>query len=140
MERSSLSNTRQVQCVNVLWLAECAAQSLVGSTEQDRAVSHCRGCPLGCIALGKQETGAAAEWYRQDSAQGPGVLWLQMAALVKERDFAVASKHAAAEAAAALETKARATAEQHRADVKALQSQISQLKVDSPGISANMRS
>ena len=39
------------------------------------------------------------------------------------------SKHTAAEAAAALETKLRAAAEQHKADVKALQSQISQLKV-----------
>lgn len=57
------------------------------------------------------------------------MLWLQIAALVKERDFSVASKQAAAEAAAALETKARATAEQHKADIKALQSQISQLKV-----------
>ena len=92
-------------------------------------MSHCGGCPLGYQALCKLQIGAAAEWYRQDSAQGLGVLWLQLAALVKERDFAVASKHAAAEAAAALETKAHATAEQHRADVKALQSQISQLKV-----------
>ena len=41
------------------------------------------------------------------------------------------SKHTAAEAAAALETKLRAAAEQHKADVKALQSQISQLKVTS---------
>ena len=41
------------------------------------------------------------------------------------------SKHTAAEAAAALETKLRAAAEQHKADVKALQSQISQLKVKS---------
>ena len=39
------------------------------------------------------------------------------------------SKHTAAEAAAALETKLRTAAEQHKADVKALQSQISQLKV-----------
>ena len=52
-----------------------------------------------------------------------------MAELAKERDFAVVSKHAAAEAAAALETKLRAAAEQHKADIKALQSQISQLKV-----------
>ena len=45
------------------------------------------------------------------------------------------SKHTAAEAAAALETKLRAAAEQHKADVKAIQSQISQLKVKiaSPG-------
>ena len=55
----------------------------------------------------------------------------QVAELAKERDFAVVSKHAAAEAAAALETKLRAAAEQHKADVKALQSQISQLKVPS---------
>jgi hypothetical protein len=55
----------------------------------------------------------------------------QVAELVKERDFAAASKHAAAEAAAALETRVRATAEQHRSDIKVLQSQISQLKVRS---------
>ena len=55
----------------------------------------------------------------------------QVAELAKERDFAAVQKHAAAEAAAALETRARATAEQHRADIKALQSQISQLKVRS---------
>ena len=61
-------------------------------------MSHCGGCPLGYQALCKLQIGAAAEWYRQDSAQGLGVLWLQLAALVKERDFAVASKHAAAEA------------------------------------------
>lgn len=54
---------------------------------------------------------------------------LQVAELVKERDFAAASKHAAAEAAAALESRLRVAAEQHKADVKALQSQISQLKV-----------
>ena len=61
--------------------------------------------------------------------KAPMLLTLQIAELAKERDFAVASKHAAAEAAAGLETRARATAEQHRADIKALQSQISQLKV-----------
>jgi hypothetical protein len=55
----------------------------------------------------------------------------QVAELAKERDFTAVQKHAAAEAAAALETRARATAEQHRADIKALQSQISQLKVRS---------
>lgn len=55
----------------------------------------------------------------------------QVAELAKERDFAAAQKQAAAEAAAALETRARATAEQHRAEIKVLQSQISQLKVRS---------
>ena len=55
----------------------------------------------------------------------------QVAELAKERDFTAVQKHAAAEAAAALETRARAMAEQHRADIKALQSQISQLKVRS---------
>ena len=67
--------------------------------------------------------------HTQQTARKLGELWLQIAALTKERDFAVASKHAAAEAAAVLETKARATAEQHKGEVKALQSQISQLKV-----------
>ena len=64
----------------------------------------------------------------------PRLLTLQITELVKERDFAVASKHAAAEAAAGLETRARATAEQHKADIKALQSQISQLKVSIPNL------
>ena len=53
----------------------------------------------------------------------------QVAEVSAERNRAVASKHQAAEAAAALEAEAAALLEQKKQAVTALQSQISQLKV-----------
>lgn len=52
-----------------------------------------------------------------------------MAELTAERNYAVASKQQAAEAAAALEAEAATLLEQKKQAVTALQSQISQLKV-----------
>ncbi len=80
-------------------------------------------------ALNKLQMRAPFTKDSQQTNEKLWVPWLQITALTKERDFAMASKHAAAEAAAALETKARATAELHKGEIKALQSQISQLKV-----------
>ena len=56
---------------------------------------------------------------------------MQVAELTAERNYAVASKQQAAEAAAALEAEAATLLDQKKQAVTTLQSQISQLKVHS---------
>ena len=57
------------------------------------------------------------------------IVCMQVAELSAERNYAVANKQQAAEAAATLEAEAAGLLEQKKQAVTALQSQISQLKV-----------